>query len=288
MGLNQPLRSILFVPGNKAHMLEKARTLPADAVILDLEDGVPVDEKETARATIREALESGDYQPQVILRVNSLATSLVEEDLRQAFGPGVAAVCLPKANTVADVLHLAPMLTEAEHTHGLEIGSLDMLLMIETSHGVLHAHEMAERCWRIRALCLGGEDLTRDLGAVRTRESKEVAQARAQVVLAARASGAMAIDTIWTDLNDRDGLVAEARQARELGYSGKLLIHPDQIEPVHRAFAPTLAEVEHAQHVVEAFDAASARGDGVIALDGQMLDAPVVARAREILKMAEA
>jgi citrate lyase subunit beta/citryl-CoA lyase len=249
---------------------------------------VPVEEKKAARATIRQALEAGDYQPQVILRINSFATTWAEEDLRQAFGPGVTAICLPKTNTMADVLHLAPLLTETEHAHDLEIGSLDMVLMIETSHGVLHAHEMAERCWRVRALCLGGEDLARDLGAMRSRGGKELTEARAQIVLAARAAGAMAIDTIWTDLNDQDGLVAEARYARELGYSGKLLVHPDQIEPVHRAFAPTPAEVAHARRVVEAFDAANARGDGVIALDGQMIDAPVVARAREVLKMAEA
>jgi citrate lyase subunit beta/citryl-CoA lyase len=164
---------------------------------------------------------------------------------------------------------------------------VDILLMVETAQGVVHAHQMAENCWRVGGLCLGGEDLARDLGAVRSREGKELAHARAALVLAARATGTLAIDTIWTDLEDRQGLQAEARQARELGYSGKLIIHPDQIEPVHRAFAPTSEEVDFARRVVEAFEAAMARGDGVIVLDGQMIDAPVVARARETLKMAE-
>jgi len=288
MGLKQPLRSILFVPGNKPHMLEKARSLPVDAVILDLEDGVPLEEKDQARATIRAALEAGDFQPQVILRINSFATGRAEADLEQAFGPGVVAVCLPKANSTADTLHLAPMLTITEHAHGREIGSLDIVLMIETAHGVMHAHEMAENCWRVHVLCLGAEDLTRDLGAVRTRGNKEVAHARGQLVLAARSSGVMAIDTVWTHLEDQEGLVAEARQAREMGYSGKLLVHPDQIEPVHRAFKPEPAELDYARRVVEAFDAANVRGDGVIAFEGRMIDAPVVARAREILKMAKA
>jgi citrate lyase subunit beta/citryl-CoA lyase len=133
---------------------------------------------------------------------------------------------------------------------------------------------------------LGGEDLVRDLGAVRSKEGLELAHARAQMVLAARAAGALAIDTVFTDLADLDGLLEEAREARSLGYSGKLLVHPAQIEPVHRAFAPSAEEVAQARRVLEAFAAAEARGDGVLALDGQMIDSPVVARAREVLALA--
>jgi citrate lyase subunit beta/citryl-CoA lyase len=140
---------------------------------------------------------------------------------------------------------------------------------------------------RVQALCLGGEDLARDLGAVRTKQGTEIAQARAHLVLAARAANAAAIDTVFTDLTDQDGLLAEARQARQLGYSGKLLIHPAQIEPVHQAFAPTEEEVAQAHCILDAFEAAEARGEGVIAMDGQMVDAPVVARAREVLAMAD-
>lgn len=125
------------------------------------------------------------------------------------------------------------------------------------------------------------------MGAVRTREGQELAHARAQMVLAARAAGALAIDTIYTDLTDPDGLMTEACQARQLGYSGKLIIHPTQIEPVHRAFTPTQEEIAHAHRILEEFEAAQVRGDGVIALDGQMVDAPVVERARELLLMAE-
>lgn len=284
MSSSRPLRSILFVPGNKGRMLDKARTLPADALILDLEDGVPPSEKEAARATVRQALTSGAYEPYVILRLNALSTGLAEEDLLEAFTGRVDAVCLPKAQTPGDVGRLSALVAQAEDRHGVPRGDVAICLMVETALGVLNAYQMANM--NVRALFLGGEDLVRDLGAVRSKGGQELAHARAQVVLAARAAGALAIDTVFTDLTDLGGLLAEAQTARRLGYSGKLIIHPAQIELVHRAFAPSPEEVVHAQRVLEAFAAAEARGDGVLALDGQMIDAPIVARAREILAMA--
>jgi citrate lyase subunit beta/citryl-CoA lyase len=281
------LRTILFVPGNKPRMLDKARALPADAVILNLEDGVPLAEKASARAAIREALVAGSYGPQAILRVNAWGSGLVEDDLRGAFARTVDAVCLSKVECAADVEQLAQTLAQLEADEGLPPGSLPIDVMVETALGVLNAYDIA-RSPRVRALFLGGEDLALDLGAIRTRGGKELAHARAHLVLAARAAGALAIDTIYTDLADLDGLYAEARAARELGYSGKLIVHPAQIEPVQRAFAPSEGEVVRARRILEAFEAAEARGDGVIALDGQMIDAPVVARAREIVALGGA
>lgn len=286
MPSGQPMRSLLFVPGNKARMLEKARTLPADAVILDLEDGVPAGEKTSARDSIRWALEAGAYTPRVILRVNGPNTGLIEADLRGSLTAGMRAVCLPKAERASDVVRLASLLAAFEQEQGLPSGALGILLMVETALGALNAYELARSSRRVLALCLGGEDLCRDLGAVRTREGLEIAYARAHLVLAARAAGTLAIDTVFVDLADHDGLRAEARQARQLGYSGKLLIHPAQIEPVHQAFAPSVEEIAHARRVLQAFEAAQGKGDGVIALDGQMIDAPVVARAGEVLALA--
>ena len=184
------------------------------------------------------------------------------------------------------------MLAALEQARGLPVGAVGILLMVETALGVLNAYGMAvagaeHGGRRVRALCLGGEDLAWDLGAVRTRDGAEIAYAWAHLVLAARAAGAAAIDTVYTDLTDPEGLLAEARQARQLGYSGKLLIHPAQIEPVHQAFAPSEEEVAHARRVLEAFEAAETRGEGVIALDGQMIDAPVVARARKVLGLID-
>jgi citrate lyase subunit beta/citryl-CoA lyase len=286
MSLTRPLRSLLFVPGTKVRMLDKARTLAADAVILDLEDGVAPGEKAAARATVRQALEGGRYGPQATLRINAFSTGLAEADLSEACVAGVAAVCLPKAQTASDVEQLASLLSMLERARGWAAGTLEILLMVETALGVLQAYDMARASPRVRALCLGGEDLARDLGAVRTSEGQELAYARAHVVLAVRAAGVLAVDTVYTNLADLDGLLAEARRMRQLGYSGKLLIHPAQIEPVHRAFAPSQEEVAYARRVLEAFEAAEGRGEGVIALDGQMIDAPVVARAREVLAVA--
>jgi citrate lyase subunit beta/citryl-CoA lyase len=284
----KPLRSLLFVPGNKARMLEKAYTLPADAVILDMEDAVPPAEKTMARTMVREALEKGAYTPQAIVRVNAPVTGLTEADLRGTLVAGVEAVCLPKAETAGGVERLASQLEALEKEQRLPVGAVGVLLMIETALGVLNAYQIARASPRVRALCFGGEDLSRDLGAIRTKDGLELSHARAQLVLAARAAGVLAIDTVYTDLTDPDGLLAEARQARQLGYSGKLIIHPGQIEPVHRAFSPSEEEVTYARRVLEAFEAAEAKGQGVIALDGQMIDAPVVARAREVLMLAEA
>lgn len=282
----QPLRSVLFVPGNKTRFVEKARSAPADAVILDLEDAVAPEEKAAARTMVRQALEGGSFRPRVIVRVNAWDTGLVEADLAEALAPPAWAVCLPKVESAAEIDRLARWLGSWEADRGWPEGSIAVLAMIETARGVLNAYSIAQANPRLRALCLGGEDLARDLGAVRTAQGLELAYARAHLVVAARAAGCLAIDTVYTDLNDEPGLVAEAIQARQLGYSGKLLIHPCQIEPVHGAFSPGPEEVAWARRVVEAFEAAVTRGEGVIALDGKMIDRPVVARAQEILALA--
>ena len=280
---DRPLRSVLFVPGSKSRMLDKARGLGADAVILDLEDAVAPSEKAGARGMIWDALGAGPYAPRVVVRVNAFDTGLTEDDVRETLAPGVDAVCLPKAHTAEDVRRMAALLDRQEAARGLPAGATGLLVMIETALAVLTAFDIARASGRVQALCLGGEDLSRELGAVRSKEGLELAQARAHLVLAARAAGVLAIDTVYTELQDEAGLVAEARTARLLGYSGKLLIHPSQIQPVHGAFAPTQEELAYARRLVEAFDRAQARGEGAIAFEGKMIDAPVVARAREVL-----
>jgi citrate lyase subunit beta / citryl-CoA lyase len=280
-----PLRSVLFVPGDKPRLLDKARTFAADAVILDLEDAVAPEEKVAARGTIRQALEAGTYGPRVVLRINAFGTGLAERDLEEALAGPVSAVCLPKVDGAADIERLVLLLRSLEAQRGWPEGQVSVLALIETAQGVLNAYSIARASERLWALCLGGEDLARDLGAVRSREGLELGYARAHLVLAARAAGCLAIDTVYTDLQDAPGLEAETRHARQLGYSGKLLIHPGQIEPVHRAFAPSTEEIAWARRVLQAFEAAIARGDGVVALDGKMIDRPVVARASEILAM---
>ena len=281
------LRSLLFVPGNRSRMLEKARSVPADAVILDLEDAVPSEEKASAREMVGEALAEGTFEPCVIVRVNAVDTGLAEDDVARVLAGGAEAILLPKAQATREVEWLDSLLCVQEARLGIGSGSVALLLLVETALGVLSAYQLARTSARVRALCLGGEDLCRDLGATRTREGRELTHARGQIVLSARAAGVTAIDTVYTDFRDEEGLLLEARMDRQMGFGGKLLIHPGQIGPVHRAFAPTEEEVANARRVLQAYDAAVAQGEGVAALDGQMIDAPVVARARQVLAHLE-
>lgn len=202
------MRTVLFVPGDQPRMLAKARSLPADAAILDLEDEVPPGEKGVARAAVRHSLDEGGYRPWLMLRVNGLQSGLAGDDLREAFGPGLGAVCLPKAETAAQVRRLDALLDDLERARGPAPGSVKILLMVETALGVLNAHDLARASGRVRALCLGGEDLARDLGAVRSREGLELAWSRAQMVVAARAAGVVALDGQMIDAP----VVARARE----------------------------------------------------------------------------
>lgn len=281
------LRSLLFVPGNRQKMLDKARSFACDAVILDLEDAVPPAEKAAARTMVRTALETGGFRAPVAVRVNDFGTGQTENDLEAVVLPGLAAVCLPKAGKPADVERLDSLLGKLEREGGLQAGSLAVLLLIETALGVIHAYRLATASKRVRALCFGGEDFCRDVGALRTKEGLEISHARGQILIAARAAGVAAVDTVYTDVNDQKGLLAEARLIRQMGYSGKLLVHPAQIEALHRAFAPTADEIDYAHRVMKAFEEAALRGEGVFSLDGKMIDEPIKARAREILMLAE-
>ena len=283
----RPLRTLLFVPGSRPRMLEKARDLTADAVILDLEDAVAPDEKQAARTSIRDALGVGTFAPQVVVRVNALSTGLAEEDLDAVICGAVQVICLPKAQDTDEIAKLDSMLGALEDRQGMCVGSTAIYPLIESALGVLNAPAIARSSDRVRVLLLGGEDLCRDLGAKRTAEGTELLLARGHVVLAARAAGIQAVDTVYTDLSDMAGLEADATLARQMGFSGKLLIHPKQIEPVSRAFAPSADEITWARTVVAAYEQAVSVGQGVAVVDGKMIDAPVVDRARETLAGAE-
>ena len=287
MKADRPMRSLLYVPGSKARMLEKAKTLTPDVIIFDLEDGVAPGEKETARRMVAEAIEAGPYMGQVAVRVNAFFTGLTEADLRAISKPGVDMVLFPKIDTPEEIRQAERLLVKVEEEHALPAGSVKMLAMVETALGVLNAFEIGRASERLLALCFGAEDFTHDIGAIRTKQGLEIVHARGHIVLASRAAGVLAIDTPYTDLTDDEGFLAETRAIRGMGYGGKLLIHPKQIELVHQAFAPSEEETAHAQRVVEAFEAAESGGEGAIALDGKMIDAPVVARAREILALLD-
>ncbi len=278
------LRSLLFVPGSRPAMVAKARGLGADALILDLEDGVAPEEKDPARRTVAEALDEGFPEPRVVfVRTNGLSSGLLDADLRAAVRRRVDGICLPKCETPAAVLAVDARLRVAEDRSGLPRGKVRLLPVIESARGVMNAAAIARASDRICGVAFGAEDFTADAHMTRTREGAELAWARGAVSVAAHAAGAEPIDGIFADFRDEAGLRADAEAARRLGYTGKMLIHPAQIAPVHAVFAPTADEVEHARRVVAAFEDARAAGSGVAVVDGTMVDRPVVLRARRVL-----
>ncbi|ELY95363.1 Citryl-CoA lyase [Natrialba chahannaoensis JCM 10990] len=284
-------RSILFTPGDQPDMLRKAPSAGADAIVFDLEDAVAPAEKESARNTVREVLTDPAFDPdcEVCVRVNASVDDLTA-DLTVIAGRTDTAgsptdlrldsVMLPKVGSADDVHTLVGEL----ESHGLDI---PILALIENAQGVLAAPAIAA-VPETDALLFGAEDLSADLGATRTDEGTEVLYARERVVVAATAHDCQAIDTVFTDFGDQTGLAEETEFAIQLGYDGKLAIHPAQVEPINEAFTPTTEELEWATAVLEAKREADAEGRGVFEVDGEMIDAPLIAQAERIRERAAA
>ena len=281
------LRSLLFVPGHRHDMIQKAAAAAADAVILDLEDGVAPGEKAAARSTVAVALDGPLPDRLVVLvRVNATGSGLLDADLRGAARARMNGVCLPKCDTPADVQSLSARLLAVEDRLGLPRGRLRILALVETARGALNAAAIARESARVWGLVFGAEDFTADAGLQRTREGGELAPARAAVSLAAHAAGVEAIDGIFADFRDEAGLLADTAEARRLGYTAKTVIHPAQISPVHRVLAPAADEVATARRIVEAFERAEAAGSGIVVVDNAMVDRPVAVRAQRVLARA--
>ena len=285
------MRSWLFVPGNKQRMVEKAAGLDVDAIILDIEDGVPRDEKELARTQIAEALQARPAGgPARYVRINAVGHARMEADLDAVLRPGLEGLALPKIESPDEVELVAGILDAREAHAGLGVGETKLLIAIETPRGLFEAPKIAATSSRIVGLMFGAEDFGRELGLpiVREGEAQELIYARSALVSAAAAAHVQAVDGVWPDIADEDGLRADAQQARRLGFSGKSLFHPSQIETTNTVFSPSPEEVFYCRRVVDAFDEATARGDGSIAFGGQLIDLPIVERARRTLALAEA
>jgi citrate lyase subunit beta/citryl-CoA lyase len=283
------LRTMLFTPGNNMRMIYKAGTLGADAIILDLEDAVPLAEKETARIFIKDSIEQvAAGGAQVFVRPNAFTTGLAEEDLKWTVREGLDGIVLPKAEAKDDVLETEKLLSALEQERGLEAGSLVIVPILETARGVVNDYEIVMASQRVVAIAFGAVDFTRDMGIPLSREGTELFYARSHVAVAARAAEVQAIDTPWIDVADREGLIQDSERGRQLGFRGKLLIHPSQIEPVNEVFSPAEDEVEYARKVVEAFSEAEAKGVGAISLDGKMIDRPNFRQAQDLIALAEA
>jgi citrate lyase beta subunit len=266
-------RSLLFVPGNDERKLERALGAGADIVVADLEDAVPASEKPAARSLVARALDDAETQSLVGVRVNGVGTTFWEDDLRTVANLELGLVVLPKASP--------------ESAAALGGNGVPVLAIVETALGLKHAYETASSA-RIAGLMLGAIDLGLELGLEPRRDGQEVLFARSQLVLDSAAAGIRApFDQVHPDTRDAEALEAECRLARSLGLRGKACIHPAQVEIVNRVFTPSEAEVARARRVVEAYELAGAKGRGAVSLDGEMVDLPVVERAKQVLAEAE-
>jgi citrate lyase subunit beta/citryl-CoA lyase len=285
----QPIRSLVFVPGNRANMLERARSFEADIIMVDLEDSVPPGEKVAARDMAREWVPAlhGEGK-RVMVRVNSLDTGLTRAELETVVCPALYGVSLGKVESVRDIRTLDGLLSPLEASAGMEVGSLRIIPWIETAKAMWDARAIAESSRRVVAIAFGAEDFTNDMSIERTDMGEEVAAPRAMVPIAARAGEVGALDSPFVRFRDPDALREDAQRARRLGYTGKFAIHPAQLEIINETFSPSAEEIEYARRVMEAWDAAESGGRGSLALDGRMVDVPVVKRAQNLLALAEA
>lgn len=281
-------RSMLFLPGNNPNMLINAASLMADAVIFDLEDAVSPAEKDAARILVRNTIRYTDLSScEVIVRINSVDTPYWKDDIDAILPERPSLILLPKTATAADVKTVADYMSEVEARVGMTVGEVGIMPLIETALGVENSFFIASS-ERVRALFLGGEDLTADLQCKRTKEGKEIEYARTRLVVAARAAGVDVYDTPFTDVNDDEGIVADTMFAKSLGFTGKASISPRHVEVINEIFSPTVAEIEYAYEVIDAIRLAASQGKGAISLRGKMIDAPIVARAERTIAMAAA
>ena len=280
----RPRRSVLYMPGANQRALEKARTLPADALIFDLEDAVAPEAKAGARAIVAAALAAGGYHPrEVVLRVNALDTIWGHGDLAAAATLPLGAVLLPKVENADRVRSSLALLDTSGAPPDLAVWC-----MVETPKGVLAAAEIAAASSRVAALVMGTSDLVTDLHAVATRDRLALVTALGLVLLTARAHGLAVLDGVHLDLTDAEGFAAACRQGREFGFDGKTLIHPNQIAAANAAFAPNPEEVARARRIVAAYAEGQRGGKGVVVVDGRLVEALHAAEARRTLALADA
>lgn len=281
------LRTLMFVPGIRPNMIERAAGLFPDALVLDLEDSVPLAEKERARGIVRDAIPTLVRPGRLTTaRVNGFHTGMTEQDLAAIVQPGLDAVNLPKPTGPEDIRRADAILTFLERQQGMEVGMVKIIRFIESAIALVRVYGIAAASPRVLGLNFGAEDFTLDMGINRTVAGEELEHARAHVAIAARAANVLAFDSPYMAHTDVEGLVREAQRSKQQGYKGKYLIHSAQIDPVNQVFRPSEEEITYARRVVESFEGAAAQGHGAVSLDGQVIDVPVYDRARNLLEWA--
>ena len=282
-------RSLLYVPGNMPSMLQNIPLFQCDAIQIDLEDAVPYSEKDAARILVRRFLENyKERNKEILVRINALETKWALDDLKTVLPALPDGIRLPKADSPEIVERLDTLLTEYEEELGLELGHFRILPSIETAQGVINAVDTARSSPRLIGLAFGAEDYVTTMEIERTKSGEELFNARMNVLWGAKAAGIQAIDSIFADVNDMDGLRHETELIKRLGFTGKCMINPRQIDIIHDVFAPKQAEVDYALEVIDAIKRAREMGTGVISLKGKMIDRPIVVRAARVINTARA
>ena len=289
--MSQPIklrRSMLFVPGSNAAMISNTFIYKPDAIMFDLEDAVALKEKDSARILVAHALQHPLYQEiETVVRVNPLDSEFGLADLNAVVRAGVDVVRMPKTETAQDVIDMDREIIEIEKACGREVGSTKMLAAIESPLGITQANQIATASNRLIGIALGAEDYVRNLKTERSPEGIELLFARCSILQAARAAGIQAFDTVYSNANNEEGFLAEAALIKQLGFDGKSLINPRQIELLHNLFAPTQKDVDQARRIIDAAEEAERNGLGVVSLNGKMIDAPIIDRAKLVLERAK-
>ena len=275
----RPRRSRLYVPGNNPRLLINAGVFESDCVILDLEDSVPLDQKDSARFLVKEALRSLDFgDSEIWVRVNR---EFLEEDLEEVLLWAPHGICVPKSESEDDIKEVERVVEKYEKEYGIE--EVKLMPIIESAKGIINLEEIAGASSRIVAIAFGAEDFTRDIGGEKSWDS--LLYARSKLVAVAKAFGIQALDTVYSDINDIDGLMEETKKIIKMGFDGKGAIHPEQVRYINECFMPSEEEIEYAKRVMEAIEEAKKKGIGAVSLDGKMVDEPVVKRAERILRL---
>lgn len=287
MTMKRKRRTMLYIPGNNPAMLLHGSVYGADSLLLDLEDAVALNQKDAARNLIKQMIKHVDYgDTEVCVRLNHLDTPFGMEDLKAIVPLQPDAIRYPKTESVEELQRLITLVEEIEDEHGLPHDQMTIHIMIETALGVQNVFDIAKYSKRVDAITIGGQDLTADMNIKSSKNSSGIDLARKMIVMAAKANRIDAIDTVYVDIDDEEGLIKETEFIRQIGFSGKAVINPRQIDPIHEIYTPTDEEIRKAYRVVREFNKNKAKGIGVFAIDGKMVDAPVVTRARYVLELA--
>lgn len=279
-------RTMLFIPGNNPSMILNGHVFGSDSVIYDLEDAVSPAEKDSARILVRNILAKGKFDNiEKVIRINALNTEFWKEDLDEILPVGIDVILVPKTECKEDIHKVEKYINELGKRLDINVDNVLIMPLIETALGVENSFEIAKASEKLTGLFLGAEDLTSDIGAKRTKKGDEILYSRSRLVIAAKAAGVEVIDTPFTDVNDDEGLVVDAKFAKALGFTGKSLISPRHIDAVNKVFTPSLEDYEYAKRVLYTIEKAEKEGKGVVALDGKMIDAPIVNRAKGVIDM---